>query len=167
MAFDTITINRARVTDKGVELRTSKNGNEYASLTVMWSSSRKDKAGETEYGPTKFVKVTVTGFEAKDVFANIRPGDRVNVTGRIQHFEWQSDKGPQDDWSILGSVSLPVPYADNQQPNNAAQNGQTADDPWNAPGKFSGQQAPNQQQAQQNVQQGLGAQTVEEGNPPF
>ena len=64
MAFDTITINRARVTDKGVEMRTSKNGNQYASLTVMWSSSRKDKAGGTEYGPTKFVKVTVTGYEA-------------------------------------------------------------------------------------------------------
>lgn len=157
MAFDTITINRARVTDKGVEMRTSKNGNEYASLTVMWSSSRKDKAGQTEYGPTKFIKVTVTGFEAKDVFANIRPGDRVNVTGRIQHFEWQSDKGPQDDWSILGTVSLPVPYAsDNQQQGSAW--GQDNSNAW------SNQQAPNQQQAQQNIQQGLG---VQEGNPPF
>lgn len=157
MAFDTITINRARVTDKGVEMRTSKNGNEYASLTVMWSSSRKDKAGGTEYGPTKFIKVTVTGYEAKDVFANIRPGDRVNVTGRIQHFEWQSDKGPQDDWSILGTVSLPVPYAsDNQQQGSAW--GQDNSNAW------SNQQAPNQQQAQQNIQQGLG---VQEGNPPF
>lgn len=157
MAFDTITINRARVTDKGVEMRTSKNGNEYASLTVMWSSSRKDKAGSTEYGPTKFIKVTVTGFEAKDVFANIKAGDRVNVTGRIQHFEWQSDKGPQDDWSILGTVSLPVPYAsDNQQQGSAW--GQDNSNAW------SNQQAPNQQQAQQNIQQGLG---VQEGNPPF
>lgn len=157
MAFDTITINRARVTDKGVELRTSKNGNEYASLTVMWSSSRKDKAGGTEYGPTKFIKVTVTGYEAKDVFANIHPGDRVNVTGRIQHFEWQSDKGPQDDWSLLGTVSLPVPYADNQQQGSAW--GQDNSNAWSS--------QPTQQQAQQNVQQGLGAQTVEEGNPPF
>ena len=48
------------------------------------------------------------------------------------------DPDPNDGW-------LPFP-------------GQTADDPWNAPGKFSGQQAPNQQQAQQNAQQGLGAQ---------
>lgn len=157
MAFDTITINRARVTDKGVEMRTSKNGNEYASLTVMWSSSRKDKAGETEYGPTKFIKVTVTGYEAKDVFANIRPGDRVNVTGRIQHFEWQSDKGPQDDWSILGTVSLPVPYADNQQQDRGAP--QVTPNTGNA---WASQ--PTVQQAQQNVQQGLGAQ---EGNPPF
>lgn len=156
MAFDTITINRARVTDKGVEMRTSKNGNEYASLTVMWSSSRKDKAGSTEYGPTKFIKVTVTGYEAKDVFANIRPGDRVNVIGRIQHFEWQSDKGPQDDWSILGTVSLPVPYADNQQQGSA----------WPEPdtGNAWSTSQPTAQQAQQNVQQGLGAQ---EGNPPF
>lgn len=161
MAFDTITINRARVTDKGVEMRTSKNGNQYASLTVMWSSSRKDKAGETEYGPTKFIKVTVTGFEAKDVFANIRPGDRVNVTGRIQHFEWQSDKGPQDDWSILGTVSLPVPYADNQQQGSAWPEPNTGN-AWSS--QPTQQQAPNQQQAQQNVQQGLGAQ---EGNPPF
>ena len=161
MAFDTITINRARVTDKGVEMRTSKNGNEYASLTVMWSSSRKDKAGETEYGPTKFIKVTVTGFEAKDVFANIRPGDRVNVTGRIQHFEWQSDKGPQDDWSILGTVSLPVPYADNQQQGSAWPQSD-AGNAWSS--QPTQQQAPNQQQAQQNIQQGLGAQ---EGNPPF
>lgn len=161
MAFDTITINRARVTDKGVEMRTSKNGNEYASLTVMWSSSRKDKAGSTEYGPTKFIKVTVTGFEAKDVFANIRPGDRVNVTGRIQHFEWQSDKGPQDDWSILGTVSLPVPYADNQQQDQGT--------PQVTPntGNAWATSQPTQQQAQQNIQQGLGAQTVEEGNPPF
>lgn len=156
MAFDTITINRARVTDKGVQLRTSKNGNQYASLTVMWSSSRKDKAGGTEYGPTKFVKVTVTGYEAQDVAANIKPGDRVNVTGRIQHFEWQSDKGPQDDWSILGTVSLPVPYADNHQQGSA----------WPEPntGNAWATSQPTQQQAQQNIQQGLGAQ---EGNPPF
>ena len=162
MAFDTITINNAKVTDKGVEMRTSKNGNQYASLTVMWSSSRKDKAGGTEYGPTKFVKVTVTGYEAQDVAANIKPGDRVNVTGRIQHFEWQSNNGPKDDWSISGSVSLPVPRA--QQQGSA----------WPEPntGNAWATSQPTQQQAQQNGQtatSGAWSQPAPAGQdqPPF
>ena len=157
MAFDTITINNAKVTDKGVELKTSKAGKEYAQLTVMWSSARKSQDGSMEYGPTKFINVFVRGYEAQDVAAHVHAGDRVNVTGTVQHFEWQSNNGPKDDWSIAGSVSLPVPRAQQQ---GGSWNQQAQQQPqvgnWSAP---TGQQAMNNAQANVN--------TVMNEQPPF
>lgn len=110
---DKISIESAKVTDKGVELKTSNAGKEYAAFTVMWSSGRKNRdSGEREYGPTKFLNVKVFGYAAADVAANVHPGDRVNVSGNLEHFEWQSQNGPKDDWSLFAeSVSLPVPRA--------------------------------------------------------
>ena len=159
MAFDTITINNAKVTDKGVELKTSKQGKQYAQLTVMWSSTRKSQDGSTEYGPTKFINVFVRGYEAENVAAHVHAGDRVNVTGTVQHFEWQSNNGPKDDWSITGSVSLPVPRAQqqgcswSQQPAQAPQAGN-----W-------GQAAPTGQQGMQQAQANVN--TVMNEQPPF
>ena len=111
MAETNITITDAKVTGKGVEMKMSAKGTEYAEFTIMWGSGRKNKQGEREYGPTKFVKVRVGGFDAKDVAASVQPGDRVNVEGRIEHFTWQSNEGEKDDWSMWGKVSLPVPRA--------------------------------------------------------
>lgn len=120
---DRITIENARVTDKGVELKQSQSGKDYAQFTIMWSSTRKNRqTGEAEYGPTKFVTVRVFGFSAKDVAAAVQPGDRVNVTGSIEHFEWASQQGPKDDWGMFAeSVTKPLPRAQQQ---NAHQ------DPW-------------------------------------
>lgn len=130
---DRISIENVRVTDKGVEMKQSAAGKDYATLTVMWSSSRKNRqTNETEYGPTRFMRVIVNGFKAGDIAANVNPGDRVNVEGSVECFEWQSQNGPREDWTIMAdSVTLPVPRA--QQQGGYGQG--------NQPGVFQGQQA--------------------------
>ena len=142
-----ITIEGAKVTDQGVEMKHSSGGKEYASFTVMWSSSRKDRnTGDREYGPTKFVRVMAFGFQAGDIAANVKGGDRVNVTGSIDHFIWHSQNGEKDDWVLFAdSVSLPVPRAGmhervNNQPGGPS--GGSAGDPWNSgpQGGFGGAQ---------------------------
>lgn len=133
---DRITIENARVGKDGVELKQSSTGKDYAQFTAMWSSGRKNRqTGDREFGPTKFVTVRVFGFTARDVAASIKPGDRVNVTGNVEHFTWAAQDGPRDDWSIFAeSVTLPVPRAqgggDFQQ--QAPQQGgfQQQGDPW-------------------------------------
>lgn len=98
---------------QAIQLKTSKSGKTYAQFTVMESSSRPDQGGGREYGPTKFVTCRVFGFDAENLHAAVMGGvDRVNVEGDLTHFEWQSDQGPRDDWSMFVSdVSLPVPRA--------------------------------------------------------
>lgn len=140
-----INIEGAKVTDQGVEMKHSSGGKEYASFTVMWSSSRKDRnTGEREYGPTKFVRVMAFGFQAGDIAAHIKGGDRVNVAGSIEHFVWHSQNGEKDDWTMFAdSVSLPVPRSQ-QGGGWGQQQPQQQPDPWNsAPqpqGGFSGGQ---------------------------
>ncbi|MDN6706925.1 single-stranded DNA-binding protein [Corynebacterium glyciniphilum] len=117
MAYgDVITIRNARITDPGVELKTSKAGKEYASLTVMWSTNKKNRqTGETEFGPTKFVRVTVLGFDAQDIAAAVNGGDRVDVTGSIEHTTFTKKDGSEgDSWDLLAErVTLPVPRGGN------------------------------------------------------
>ena len=149
-----ITIEGAKVTDQGVEMKHSSGGKEYASFTVMWSSSRKDRnTGDREYGPTKFVRVMAFGFQAGDIAANVKGGDRVNVTGNIDHFIWHSQNGEKDDWTMFAdSVSLPVPRAqqgggsaggwNNANSASGGPSGGSAGDPWNSgpQGGFGGAQ---------------------------
>lgn len=117
MAYgDQLTIRNARVTDQGVELKTSKAGKEFASLTVMWSTNKKNRqTGEMEYGPTKFVRVTVLGFDANDIAASVNGGDRVDVTGSIEHTTFTKKDGAEgDSWDLLAErVTLPVPRGGN------------------------------------------------------
>ena len=113
MAYgDVITIRNARITDPGVELKTSKAGKEFASLTVMWSTNKKNRqTGEPEFGPTKFVRVTVLGFDAQDIASSLNGGDRVDVTGSIEHTTFTKKDGSEgDSWVLLAErVTLPVP----------------------------------------------------------
>lgn len=143
---DRITIENARITDQGVELKQSQAGKEYAQFTAMWSSSRKNRdTNETEYGPTKFVRVMVFGFKAGDVAAGITGGDRVNVSGSVEHHTWDSDNGPRDDWNLFAdSVTLPVPRVQQQQ-GGQQQGGQQQ--PSQGGFSNSGQQAQQQRQA--------------------
>lgn len=111
---DVITIRNARVLDRGVELKQSKKGDDYAEFTIMWSTSKKNRqTGEYENGPTKFVRVMLFGFEAKDVAAAVNGGDRVDVTGKIEHNPWTNKNGEEkDSWDLLAErVTLPVPRA--------------------------------------------------------
>lgn len=113
MAYgDVITIRNARITDQGVEMKTSKAGKEFASLTVMWSTNKKNRqTGDMEYGPTKFVRVTVLGFDAQDIASSLNGGDRVDVTGSIEHTTFTKKDGSEgDSWDLLAErVTLPVP----------------------------------------------------------
>lgn len=143
---DKITIENAKVGKDGVQMKTSKAGKEYAAFTVMWSSSRKSMSGQgRDYGPTKFVNVKVFGFAAADVVASVQAGDRVNVSGNVEHFVWESNNGPKDDWSMFAeSVTLPMPRAQqggfqqqrgpaSPQQNQQAAQGYTGDnDPWSS-----------------------------------
>lgn len=142
---DLITIENAMITKQGIEHKTTKSGKDYAEFTIMWSSYRKDQNGNGENGPTKFVRVRVGGYEAQNLLASVGAGDRVNVTGRIEHFEWHSQQGAQDDWGMWwASVSLPVPRAQQQgqqqggfqgqkQGNRSGFGGQQQNnDPWNS-----------------------------------
>lgn len=164
---DRISIENVRVTDKGVELKQSAAGKDYAQLTVMWSSRRKNrKSGEIEYGPTRFMRVIVNGFKAGDIAANVSPGDRVNVEGSVECFEWQSQNGAREDWTIMAdSVTLPVPRAQQEQ---QGWNNQPQQQPQQqSRGGFGGQQP--QQQGQGDPwnsapQGGFGAQ---QDDPPF
>lgn len=162
---DKITIENAKVTDKGVETKTSSGGKDYASFTIMWSSSRKNQqTGDREYGPTKFVNVRLFGFAANDVAANVHGGDRVNVTGSLDHFEWQSDNGPKDQWGMFAeSVTLPVPRAGQGAPQQQGQQfGQPQQGFQQSQGGFGqqqggfGNQPQPQQQFGQQPQQGFG-----------
>lgn len=113
---DSIIIRNARVLDKGVELKQSKKGDDYAEFTIMWSTNKKNRqTGETEFGPTKFVRVKLFGFEAKDVAAAINGGDRVDVSGRIEHTPWTTKDGEErDSWDLMADrVTLPVPRVGN------------------------------------------------------
>lgn len=140
---DLITIENAMITKQGIEHKTTKSGKDYAEFTIMWSSYRKDQQGNGENGPTKFVRVRVGGFEAQNLLASVGAGDRVNVTGRIEHFEWSSQQGAQDDWGMWwASVSLPVPRA---QQGGYGQG--------NQPGVFQGQQSRGGFGGQQSQQQ--------------
>lgn len=96
-----------------IEIKTSKTGKQYAQFTVMESSSKKDQAGQWENGPTKFITCRVFGFDAENLHAAVMGGtDRINVAGELEHFTWQSQNGPRDDWSMFVSdVSLPLPKA--------------------------------------------------------
>jgi len=155
-----ITLDNVKVGKDGVALKVSKAGKEYAEFTVMWSSSRKDQAGQREYGPTKYVKVRVFGYSAGDIAANIQPGQFVNVTGNIDHFEWQSNNGTKDDWAMFAeSVTLPVPRA--QQGSQQPQQGFAQQAPR---GGFS-QQAPVNNDPWQSAPQGGFSGANEE--PPF
>lgn len=141
---DLITIENAMITKKGIERKTTKSGKDYAEFTIMWSSYRKDQQGNGENGPTKFVRVRVGGFEAQNLLAAVGAGDRVTVTGRIEHFEWNSQQGAQDDWGMWwASVSLPVPRAQQGQQQGGFQGQQSRGgfggqpqqaqgDPWNS-----------------------------------
>lgn len=140
---DKITLENVKVGKDGVELKASSQGKEYAQFTAMWSSGRKGQNGQREYGPTKFVKVLVFGFKAQDVAANVHAGDFVNVSGSVEHFEWQSQNGPRDDWSIFAeSVTLPVPRAQ-QQGGQGGWNNQPQQQGQQSRGGFGGQQAPD------------------------
>lgn len=100
--MDRISIDRARITDKGVELKTSKQGKPYATFSVMWSSSRKNQQNDQwEHGPTKFLGVTMFGTAAEAAAELLSPKDTVALAGKIEHFEWQSNQGPRDDWKML------------------------------------------------------------------
>lgn len=135
---DLITIENAMITKKGIERKTTKSGKDYAEFTIMWSSYRKDQSGNGENGPTKFVRVRVGGFEAENLLAAVGAGDRVNVTGRIEHFEWSSQQGVQDDWGMWwASVSLPVPRAQQGQQQGGFQGQQQGNR-----GGFGGQEYP-------------------------
>lgn len=140
---DLITIENAMITKKGLERKVTKSGKDYVEFTIMWSSYRKDQQGTGESGPTKFVRVRVGGFEAQNLLAAVGAGDRVTVTGRIEHFEWNSQQGTQDDWGMWwASVSLPVPRA--QQKGGYGQgNQQGGSQGQQSRGGFGGQQAPD------------------------
>lgn len=120
---------------QAIQLKTSKSGKTYAQFTVMESSSRPDQGGQREYGPTKFVTCRVFGFDAENLAAAVQGGvDRVNVEGDLTHFEWQSDQGPRDDWSMFVSdVSLPLPRAQQGQQGGGNFGGQQqGGSPWDA-----------------------------------
>lgn len=144
---DKITLENVKVGKDGVELKVSSQGKEYAQFTAMWSSGRKGQNGQREYGPTKFVKVMLFGFKAGDLAAGVRAGDLVNVSGSVEHFTWESQNGPRDDWSVFAeSVTLPVPrvqqgqggWNNQQQPQQRGQQpatggfSQPKGDPWNS-----------------------------------
>jgi single-strand DNA-binding protein len=128
-----VKINTPKNGNPPVELKTSKTGKTYAQFTVMESSSRKDPAGQREYGPTKFITCRVFGFDAENLHAAVMGGaDRVNVTGTLDHFMWQSNQGPKDDWSMfVESVSLPVPRSQQGGGNFGGQSQQQSD-AWNS-----------------------------------
>lgn len=120
---DTITLHNVKVGRDGVHLKTSNSGKDYAQFVALWSSSRKDRAGQREYGPTKYVTVNVFGFEAQDLAASVTANDYLDITGTIEHFTWQSDNGPRDSWTIFADrVTRPLPRAQQhqQQPHNNA-----------------------------------------------
>ena len=96
-----------------IEIKTSKTGKQYAQFTVMESASKKGQAGQWENGPTKFITCRVFGFDAENLHAAVMGGtDRINVAGDLEHFTWQSQNGPRDDWSMFVSdVSLSLPKA--------------------------------------------------------
>lgn len=162
---DKITLENVKVGKDGVELKVSSQGKEYAQFTAMWSSGRKGQNGQREYGPTKFVKVMVFGFKAPDVAANVQAGDFVNVSGSVEHFEWQSQNGPRDDWSIFAeSVTLPVPRAQ-QQGGQGGWNNQPQQQPQQqSRGGFGGQQAPDNDPWNSAPQGGFGG---DDDTPPF
>lgn len=139
--MDIIKIDRARVTKQGPELKTSKSGNQYVRFTVMWSSGRPDRSGQGfENGPTKFLNVTCFGELAQQVMQTVQPNTNVALVGKLEHFEWQGQNGPQDDWSMVADLVSPARVSQRQQ-------GGQQGDPWNsAPpqqhqGGFSNQQA--------------------------
>ena len=140
MAYgDVITIRNARITDPGVELKTSKAGKEYASLTVMWSTNKKNRqTGETEFGPTKFVRVTVLGFDAQDIASSLNGGDRVDVTGSIEHTTFTKKDGSEgDSWDLLAErVTLPVPRGGNGGQKSGGFGASPAADPFSEQAPF-------------------------------
>lgn len=143
---DMIKIDRARVTKDGPELKTSSAGNEYVRFTVMWSSSRKDRSDQWDHGPTKFLKVTCFGELAQQVMQTVRPETNVSLYGKVEHFEWQSQNGPRDDWSMLADMVSPARSNGKQQGGAQQQRqggfSQRQGDPWNAQpqGGFGGDQ---------------------------
>ena len=117
-----------------VVMKTAKSsGKQYAEFTVMESSSRKDQNQQWENGPTKFVRCRVHGYAAQDVYAALMGGtDRVNVTGEMEHFIWQSQNGPKETWDIgFARVSLPVPRSQQSGGNFGGQSQQQSD-AWNS-----------------------------------
>ena len=82
----------------------------------MWSTNKKSRqTGEMEYGTTKFVRVTVLGFDAQDIATAVNGGDRVDVTGSIEHTTFTKKDGSEgDSWDLLAErVTLPVPRGGN------------------------------------------------------
>lgn len=136
-----------------VVMKTAKSsGKQYVEFTVMESSSRKDQAGKWENGPTKFIRCRVHGYSAQDVYSALMGGaDRVNVSGEMEHFIWQSQTGPKETWDIgFARVSLPVPRTQQGQQSGGWSGGGSQQGGWN-----------NQQPQQQG---GFGAEGEE---PPF
>lgn len=149
---DQLTINRAKITNKGLEAKHTTDGRPMVKFTVMWSSSRKNQnTGAWENGPTKFVRVLAFDDLAKMAYHNHAAGSVVSVAGRVEHFTWSSDKGEQDDWTLIADFI--APFTSRQQEQT--------------------QQQPTQQQAQQNIQDAFGGQEADpfgsnaDAEPPF
>lgn len=151
--MDIIKIDRARVTKNGVEKKIAKSGVEYATFTVLWSSSKKDQNDQWEHGPTKFLRVTCFGDLAQMVAATIQPEMNVSLVGKLEHHEWMSQGGPKDDWQLTADLVSPARSSGGQRQQQgggfqqqAPQQGgfQQQGDPWGGAPQGGFSQQPTQ-----------------------
>lgn len=81
------------------ELRTTSGGTSVCELRVAYNVSKKTADGWDDEG--HFVNVTVWGNQGEAIAKNLTKGQRIGVTGRLQHRTWEGEHGRREAHSIV------------------------------------------------------------------
>ena len=73
------------------ELRFTQSGQAVANIRIADTPRRKNANGEWEDGETLWMGATIWGRDAEAVVENLRKGDRVVASGRLQSRTWTKD----------------------------------------------------------------------------
>lgn len=108
MPSDMNTISLVARLTRDPELRTLPSGQPVCEMRVAFNTSRKTADGWEDAG--NFVNVTVWGSQGEAVARNMSKGQRVGITGRLQHRTWKAEDGSnREQHSIVANT---VQYLD-------------------------------------------------------
>lgn len=100
----------ARLT-RDPELRSLPGGQSVCELRVAFNTSRKTADGWEDEG--NFIDVTVWGNQGEALARNLTKGQRIGISGRLQHRTWKDQEGnPRERHSITANS---VQYLDPKQ----------------------------------------------------
>lgn len=111
------------------EVRFAANGNKITNFSMSYKSSMKDTAGKYKEG---WMKVVCYQDLAEAASTELKVGNRVMVTGKLDPNEWTNNEGQKIKQvrvvadMVSKVIRNPKPSTDNQQPAKPVQNNDTS-----------------------------------------